>query len=94
MITKMFGRLMGSTMNAYNDDMVVKNKEEMDPLKDLTEVFEILKEHKLRVNATKCAFWVSSGKFLGHLVTLLGIVANSEKIVAINDLESPKNVEV
>ena len=50
----MFGRLMRSTMDAYIDDMVAKSKEEQDHLKDLTEVFEILQEHKLRLNTNKC----------------------------------------
>ena len=61
----MFEHLMGGTMYAYIDDIVVKNKEERDHLKDLAEVFEIFKEHKLRLNATKCVFRISSGKFLG-----------------------------
>ena len=50
MITKMFGHLMDSTMDAYIDDMVVKSKEESDHLKDLVDVFAILKEHKLLLN--------------------------------------------
>ncbi|GFZ11200.1 hypothetical protein Acr_22g0005980 [Actinidia rufa] len=45
-----------STMDTYLDDMVVKSKEELDQLKDLAKVFDILKEHKLRLNAAKCAF--------------------------------------
>ena len=65
MITKMFGRLIGNTMDTYINDMVVKNKEERDHLKDLAEVFEILKKYKLRLNESKCGFGVRSGKFLG-----------------------------
>ena len=60
---------MGKTMDAYIDDMVVKSKKILNHLKDLSEVFEILKEHKLRLNIAKCAFRLSSGKFLVHLVT-------------------------
>ena len=56
-------------MDAYINDVVVKSKKEMDHLKDLAEVFTILKGHKLRLNGAKCAFEVSLGKFLGHLVT-------------------------
>ena len=56
-------------MDAYIDDLVVKSKKESDHLNDLIEVFEILKEHKLRLNTTKCAFGVNSSKLLGHLVT-------------------------
>ncbi|GFS42838.1 hypothetical protein Acr_00g0081980 [Actinidia rufa] len=57
------------TMDAYIDDMVVKSREKPDHLRDLSEIFAILRQHKLRLNAAKCAFGVGSGKFLGHLVT-------------------------
>ena len=43
MITKMFESILGKTMDAYIDIMVVKSKEESDHIKDLTEVFTILK---------------------------------------------------
>ena len=56
-------------MEAYIDDMVVKGREEWDHLRDITEVFKILKKHKFRLNAAKCTFKVSPGKFLGQLVT-------------------------
>ena len=69
MITKMFELIMDKTMDIYIDDMVVKSKKESDHVRDLVEVFRMLKEHKLRLNAAKCAFGVNSGKFLRHLVT-------------------------
>ncbi|GFZ14607.1 hypothetical protein Acr_24g0007970 [Actinidia rufa] len=53
MITKMFGPFMESTMDVYIDDIVVKIEEEQDHLRDFAEVFEILKEHKLILNADK-----------------------------------------
>ena len=68
MITKMFKPIMGKTMDSYIDHMVVKNKKESNHVRGLAEVFAIHKEHKLRLNAAKCAFRVSSGKFLGQLV--------------------------
>ena len=43
MTTKMFGHLIRSSMDAYINDMVVKSIEQRDHLKDLAEVFEILK---------------------------------------------------
>ena len=52
----MFEPILGKTMDEYIDDMVIKSKEEPDHIRNLTEVFIILKQHKLRLNATKCAF--------------------------------------
>ena len=93
MIMKIFGHLMGSTMEVYIDDMVIKSKKERDHLRDLVVVFKILKKHKLRQNATKCAFGVSLGKFLRHLMTWLVIKANPEYIVSIRDFERSKLVK-
>ena len=53
-------------------------------------MFTILKRHKLRLNVAKCAFEVSSGKFLGPLVTRCGIEANPKQITAISNLISPR----
>ena len=53
----------------YIDDMVVKSKVEFEYIDDLGNVFEILRKHKLHLNAAKCSFGVGSGKFLGYMVT-------------------------
>ena len=45
--------------------MVVKSKIVAEYSNDLRGVFEILRKHKLSLNASKCSFGVSSGKFLG-----------------------------
>ena len=43
MITKIFEPIMGENMDAYIDEMVVKSKKELDHVRDLVEVFRILK---------------------------------------------------
>ena len=66
--------------------MVVKSKLVSEHLTDLTSIFEILREHKLRLNASKCSFGVASGKFLGYMVTHKGIEVNPNQIKAINEI--------
>ncbi|XP_057484915.1 uncharacterized protein LOC130771317 [Actinidia eriantha] len=80
-------------MDAYIDDMVVKSRKESDHLRDLSEIFAILRQYKLRLNAAKFSFCVGSGKFLGHLVTRRGIEADPEQIASINQLTSPRNAK-
>ena len=58
---------------------------------DLRNIFEILRKHKLRLNASRCLFGVGSGKFLGYMVTHRGIKVNLDKIKAINNLQPPRN---
>ncbi|XP_058215685.1 uncharacterized protein LOC131326817 [Rhododendron vialii] len=89
MVYLLFGILIGEIMEAYIDDMVVKSLKAENHLSHLAEVFAILKKHKLRLNADKCAFGVSSGKFLGYLVTRRGIEADPNQISAIQQLKPP-----
>ena len=91
MITKMFELQLGKNVDVYIDDMVVKSKLVFKHLTDLTSIFEILREHKLRLNASKYSFGVGSGKFLGYMVTHRGIEVNLDQIKAINNLQPPWN---
>ena len=69
MMTRMFRNKIGRTVEVHIDDMVVKSKQEGRYIKDLQGAFEVLQQHKLRLNAEKCAFGVGAGKFLGYLIT-------------------------
>ena len=71
--------------------MVVKSKQQARHVEDLRGVFEVLRQHKLYLNAEKCTFDVGAGKFLGYLITNRGIEANPDQIKAINRLKSPSN---
>ena len=76
--------------------MVVKSKLVSEHVGDLISIFEILKEHKLRLNASKCSFGEGSGKFLGYMVTHRRIEVNPDQIKAINNLQplrNPKEVQ-
>ena len=75
----------------YIDDIVVKSKVEFEYIDDLRDIFEILRKHKLHLNAAKCSFGVGSGKFLGCMVTHRGIEVDPNQIRAINDLQPPPN---
>ena len=65
MMTRMFREKIGCTVEIYIDDMVVKSRKVSQHTEDLQGVFEILRWHKLRLNAEKCTFGVGAGKFLG-----------------------------
>ena len=56
--------------------MVMKSKWEAQHIDNLKEVFQVLQQHKLSLNADKCAFRGGAGKFLGYLITNQGIEVN------------------
>ena len=66
--------------------MVVKRKVVSKYVGDLENIFEILRKHKLRLNASKCSFGVGLGKLLGYMVTHHGIEVNPNQVKAINSL--------
>ena len=47
----------------------------------------------MKLNPSKCASGVASGKFLGFMVSHRGIKANPEKIKAILDMKPPQNIK-
>ena len=64
LVTKIFRPLLGNTMEAYIDKLLVKFKERFDHTKHLQEAFEILQRYSMKLNPLKCAFGVSLSKFL------------------------------
>ena len=86
MMIKMFEPQLGKNVEVYIDDMVVKSKLVSEHLAVLSNIFEILRRHKLRLNVSKCSFRVGSRKFLGYMVTHKGIEVNPDQIRAINSL--------
>ena len=86
MMTKMFEPQLSRNIEVYIDDMVVKSKVVSEHVGDLANIFEILRRHKSRLNASKCSFSVGSRKLLGYMVTYRGIEVNLNQIKAINGL--------
>ena len=91
MMTRMFESQLGKNIEVYIDDMVVKSKVVSEHVGDLGDIFEILRKHKLFLNASKCFFGVGSSKFLGYMFPHHGIEVNPDQVKAINSLQPPRN---
>ena len=83
LVNQMFSKQIERNVEVYVDDMLVKSKEEENHLDDLKETFNMLRQYNMKLNPSKCAFGVFSGKFLGFMVSQRGIEANPEKVRAI-----------
>ena len=92
-MNKMFAKQIGRNVQVYVDDMLVKSRREEDHLKDLRETFNTLCSYNMKLNPGKCAFRVTTGKFLGFIVSQMGIKANLDKIRAIIEMTPPRNVK-
>ena len=76
LINKIFTKQLGRIVEAYINDMVIKNEEADQHLRDIDKCFQVFRYYNMRLNPVKCAFGISSGQFLGHIVTKHGIEAN------------------
>ena len=68
LVNRMFQKQIGTSMEVYIDDMLVKSTTTEHHIAHLAEAFPILKKYNMKLNPAKCAFGVSAGKFLGFIV--------------------------
>ena len=68
LVNRMFQKHIGTFMEVYIDDMLVKSIKAVLHITHLAEAFQVLKSYNMKLNPTKCAFEVSVGKFLGFIV--------------------------
>ena len=80
LVNHMFRPQIVWNVEVYVDDMLVKSQNKEIHLDDLQETFDTLRQYNMKLNPSKCAFGVSSGKFLGFMVLHRGIEANPDKI--------------
>jgi hypothetical protein len=93
LIRKALGAQMGRNAEAYIDDIVVKTGKSHTFIEDLEETFTNLRKVNIKLNPTKCAFGVPSGKLLGFLVSHHGIEENPDKVKAIEEMRPPRNLK-
>ena len=93
LVNHMLRPQIGRNVEVYVDDMLVKSLDEGKHLDDLQETFNTLRRYNMKLNPSKCAFGVASGKFLGFMVSHRGIEVNPKKIEAILDIKPPQNIK-
>jgi hypothetical protein len=84
-----FHDLLRVLIEVYTDDMVVKSVGFEEHMTDLKLLLEWVKKYRLQMNPLKCAFGVTSEKFLGLIVHEHGIQINPKKIESIGKIGEP-----
>jgi hypothetical protein len=90
---RVFGDLIGRTVDVYVDDIIVKSREANDLIIDLDVAFRILREKNIKLNPEKCVFGVPRGMLLGFMVSEHGIEANPKKISANTNMAMIQNLK-
>jgi hypothetical protein len=91
-----FHDLVGIILEIYVDDVIVKSDSMNNYLADLRLALKRMRRYELKINPIKCAFGVSSDKFLGFIIHEHGIEIDLIKIESINKVQPPqcKKVEL
>ena len=93
LVNHMFRPQIGQNVEVYVDDILVKSLDEEKHLDDLQETFVTLRQYNMKLNPRKCAFGVSSGKFLRFMISHRRIKANLDKIQVILDMKPPQSIK-
>ena len=92
-MTAIFYDMMHQVLEDYVDDIVMKSKKREEHVQILKKIFERCRAFKLRMNPLKCAFGVSSGKFLGFMVHNRGIDVDPAKAMTMATMKPPATVK-
>ncbi|GJU46547.1 reverse transcriptase domain-containing protein [Tanacetum coccineum] len=84
LVNSAFKEHIGVNLEAYVDDMVIKSR---------TNLLHPLKEINMKLNPKKFSFGMEEGKFLGYIVTSVGIRANPKKTMVVMDMPSLRTLK-
>ena len=76
----------------FVDDILIYSQYEEEHEDHLRIVLQALRDHHLYAKFSKCEFWLTKVKLLGHVVSAFGVSVDPEKVEAIMSWERPKLV--
>nr|GEZ02201.1 putative reverse transcriptase domain-containing protein [Tanacetum cinerariifolium] len=74
----------------FIDDILIYSRNKVKHEGHPKQILELQKKEELYAEFSKCAFWLSKVKFLGHVIDREGIHVDPAKIESIRDWASPK----
>ena len=79
-------------VGVFLDDIIITGSNPTEHFDNLNKVFDRLSSSGLRVKKEKCTFFAKSVNYLGHVISKNGVHTCPEKVKAINNTPTPKNV--
>ena len=76
----------------FLDDILIYSKDEEEHANHLRMALQVLREHQIYAKLSKCDFYQRKIRYLGHVISEDGMLVNFEKIEAIVNWPTPKNV--
>jgi hypothetical protein len=76
----------------FFDDILIYSRSWQEHMRHLDEVLSIMKAQSLYAKESKCEFSMTELLYLGHIISAQGVQVHQEKIRAILDWPTPKNM--
>ena len=76
----------------FIDDVLIYSKSEEEHEGHLRIILHVLRDHQLYAKFSKCEFWLTEVKFLGHVVLASGVSVDPKKVEAVMSWERLKSV--
>ena len=67
----------------FVDDILIYSQSEREHEGHLRIVLQLLRDHQLYAKFSKCEFWLTEVRFLGHVVLATGVSVDLEKVEAV-----------
>ena len=74
------------------DNILIYSKSKEDHEGHLRIILQTSREHQLYAKFSKCEFWLTEVRFLGYVVSALGVSMDPKKVKAFMSSERPKSV--
>jgi len=86
-------RFLRKCVLVFFDDILIYSNSYSEHLQHLRAVLSTLRDHKLHVKKSKCAFATQSVTYLGHVISASGVAMDSDKISAVESWPTPKTAK-
>ena len=91
-MNNIFSKYLDKVLFVFIDDILVYSKSKEEHEEHVLIVLQVLQEHRLYANFSKCDFYKPQIQYLGHIISEKGIDVDLEKIKAKEDWPTPTSV--
>nr|CAI44662.1 OSJNBa0061C06.18 [Oryza sativa Japonica Group] len=92
LMNKVFMEYLDKFVVVFIDDILIYSRTKEEHVEHLRLALEKLREHQLYAKFSKCEFWLSEVKFLGHVISAGGVAIDPSNVESVTNWKQPKTV--